>query len=69
MTAVELRIEARLALGRHAELVSELEALVREHPYRERLWALLMLALYRWAGGRVAGLSAREADPGRRAGH
>jgi DNA-binding SARP family transcriptional activator/WD40 repeat protein len=47
VTAVEQRIEARLALGRHAEVVSELEALVREHPYRERLWAQLMLALYR----------------------
>ena len=47
VTAVEQLIEARLALGRHAEVVSELEALVREHPYRERLWAQLMLALYR----------------------
>ena len=47
VTAVEQRIEARLALGRHAEVVGELEALVREHPYRERLWAQLMLALYR----------------------
>ena len=47
VTAVEQRIEVRLALGRHAEVVGELEALVREHPYRERLWAQLMLALYR----------------------
>jgi YVTN family beta-propeller protein len=45
--AVEERIEADLALGRHDELVSELEALVRQHPLRERLCAQLMLALYR----------------------
>jgi DNA-binding SARP family transcriptional activator/streptogramin lyase len=47
LVAVENRAEADLALGRHAELVSELEALVREHPTRERLLGALMLALYR----------------------
>ena len=47
LAALEERIEADLALGRHAELISELEALVREHPLRERLRAQLMLALYR----------------------
>jgi YVTN family beta-propeller protein len=46
-SAVEERNEADLALGRHAELVPELESLVREHPLRERLRAQLMLALYR----------------------
>jgi predicted ATPase/tetratricopeptide (TPR) repeat protein len=45
--AREERIEAGLAAGRHAELVPELEALVAEHPLRERLRAQLMLALYR----------------------
>ena len=45
--ALEQRIDADLALGRHAELVGELEALLREHPLRERLRAQLMLALYR----------------------
>ncbi len=40
-------IEAELALGRHAEVVSELEALVREQPLRERPRGQLMLALYR----------------------
>jgi DNA-binding SARP family transcriptional activator len=40
-------IEAELALGRHAETVAELEALVREHPFRERPRGQLMLALYR----------------------
>jgi DNA-binding SARP family transcriptional activator len=45
--ALEDRIDADLALGRHAELVGELDALVREHPLRERLHGQLMLALYR----------------------
>ena len=45
--AVEDRIEADLALGRHADLVSELEALVATHPLRERLQGQLMIALYR----------------------
>jgi len=45
--ALEERIDADLALGRHAAVVSELDALVAAHPYRERLRAQLMLALYR----------------------
>jgi predicted ATPase/DNA-binding SARP family transcriptional activator len=45
--AFEELIEAELQLGRDAELVDEIEALVAEHPYRERLWRQLMLALYR----------------------
>ncbi|HEY3051093.1 MAG TPA: AAA family ATPase [Gaiellaceae bacterium] len=47
LVAQEERIDTLLALGRHAELVGELEALVAEHPLRERLRAQLMLALYR----------------------
>src|ERR671925_483785 len=47
LAALELRIEADLALGRHAELVPELEGLVRQHRLRERLRRQLMLALYR----------------------
>ncbi|MFL5828781.1 MAG: glutaminyl-peptide cyclotransferase [Solirubrobacteraceae bacterium] len=47
LAALEDRIDADLALGRHAALVGELEALVREHPLRERFQAQLMLALYR----------------------
>jgi DNA-binding SARP family transcriptional activator len=47
VAAREWLIEARLALGRHAEVVGELEGLIAEHPYRERLRAQLMLALYR----------------------
>jgi YVTN family beta-propeller protein len=47
LAAVEERIEADLALGRHADLIGELEALIAENPYRERLRGQLMLALYR----------------------
>ena len=47
LVATECRVEADLELGRHRELVGELEALCRAHPVRERLWELLMLALYR----------------------
>ena len=46
-TAIEDRVDADLLLGRHAELIGELEALVQEHPLRERFWAQLMTALYR----------------------
>ena len=41
----ELRVEADLACGRAAQVVTELRGLVTEHPLRERLWALLMRAL------------------------
>jgi YVTN family beta-propeller protein len=47
LVALEDRADADLALGHHAGLASELEALVREHPTRERLREGLMLALYR----------------------
>src|SRR5262245_32408099 len=47
LAALEQRIQADLELGRHAELVPELEGIVREHPLRERLRGQLMLALYR----------------------
>ncbi len=45
--AIEERVVAELALGRHAELVPELEALTAAEPLREGLWAHLMTALYR----------------------
>ena len=57
LVAIETRVEADLALGRHGELVGELEALCREHPLRERLRELLMLALYR-AGRQAEALRA-----------
>ena len=74
--AVESRIEARLLLGRHDELIGELEAAVAEQPLRERLREHLMVALYR-AGRPADALAAyRDArrtwveelgiDPGRR---
>jgi DNA-binding SARP family transcriptional activator len=47
LVALETRIDADLALGRHAELIGELDALVADHPLRERLWGQLMLAMYR----------------------
>lgn len=47
LSALEARIAADLAVGDAAPLVSELEALIREHPYREKLWGSLMVALYR----------------------
>ncbi len=47
LSALEERIEAELDLGRHAEVVGELDSLVAEHPLRERLREQLILALYR----------------------
>lgn len=47
VAAWEDRIEADLALGRHSEVVGELEELVAAHPLRERLRGQLMVALYR----------------------
>ena len=47
LAAVEARIDADLALGRHDVLTGELERLAAEYPLRERLHGQLMLALYR----------------------
>jgi predicted ATPase/DNA-binding SARP family transcriptional activator len=47
IATLEDRIQADLATGRHAELVGELETLVAEETFRERLWSQLVLALYR----------------------
>ena len=47
LACVEDRIEADLAMGRHGAMVGELDALVRQHPLRERLRGQHMLALYR----------------------
>jgi predicted ATPase/DNA-binding SARP family transcriptional activator len=47
VSALEQLIDAKLALGRHGEVVGELERLIADYPYRERLRAQLMLALYR----------------------
>ncbi|GAB3405646.1 AfsR/SARP family transcriptional regulator [Flindersiella endophytica] len=57
LVALEERIRLDLDLGRHHELSGELLALVEEHPLRERLHGLLMLALYR-SGRQADALSA-----------
>ena len=57
--AFEIRVDAELGLGRHAELVGELRRLVEETPYRERLVAQLMIALYR-SGRHVEALEVYE---------
>ena len=71
LVASESWATAELVLGRHGELAAGLEALCREHPLRERLWELLILALYR-AGRQAEALRACTEDPrppGRRARH
>jgi DNA-binding SARP family transcriptional activator len=60
LAALEERVDADLALGRHTTLVPELEGLVAEQPLRERLRGQLMLALYR-SGRQVDALEAYRA--------
>jgi len=52
LTALDVRVDADLACGRHTMLIGELQQLVEEHPLREQGWHRLMLALFR--GGRQA---------------
>ncbi|MEO8517839.1 MAG: ABC transporter substrate-binding protein [Dermatophilaceae bacterium] len=47
LSAMELRMEAELALGHHGTAVAELDRLVADHPLREQLHAERILALYR----------------------
>ncbi len=47
MAVVEDRFDLELALGHHEAAVGSLERSLSEHPYRERLWGQLMIALYR----------------------
>ena len=47
LVALEAQADADLALGRHVEVIGRLEALCRQHPLRERLWEMLIVALYR----------------------
>src|SRR5262249_57313372 len=58
--AYELKFEAALALGRHDDVIPELEPLISEEPLRERFRAQLMLALYR-AGRQAEALDAYQA--------
>jgi len=57
LQAVLLRLDVDLAAGAAGELVAELERLAGEHPFEERLWGQLMLALYR-AGRQADALEA-----------
>ncbi|MDF1603769.1 AfsR/SARP family transcriptional regulator [Nocardioides sp. YIM 152315] len=57
LVAVEDRAVVELALGRHATVAAELEALTSAHPLRERLWALWSVALTR-SGRQAAALDA-----------
>ena len=57
LVAIQVRAGADPALGLHGELIGELEALCREHPLRQRLWELLILALYQ-AGRQAEALRA-----------
>jgi DNA-binding SARP family transcriptional activator len=47
LRTLERRHEVDLALGRHDRLVGELRALTGRHPFHERFWGQLMVALYR----------------------
>ena len=60
LNATEDRIDSDLALGRHADVAGELEALIAVHPLRERLHGQLMIALYR-SGRQAEALEAYQA--------
>jgi DNA-binding SARP family transcriptional activator len=60
LATIETRVEAELALGHHEALISELESLVREHPFRECMRSQLMIAFYR-AGRQAEALAAYRA--------
>ena len=60
LAALESKAEQELAAGRHSGVISDLEKMTREHPLRERFWALLMTALYR-SGRQAESLRAYQA--------
>jgi DNA-binding SARP family transcriptional activator/ABC-type branched-subunit amino acid transport system substrate-binding protein len=47
LDAAETLVAAQLELGEHADVIGELRSMVAQHPYRERAWEQLMVALYR----------------------
>jgi DNA-binding SARP family transcriptional activator/predicted ATPase len=57
VTALEARLESKLALGHHGDVIGEAEALLAAHPLYERTWAHLIVALYR-AGRQADALAA-----------
>jgi YVTN family beta-propeller protein len=59
LSAIEYRARAEIAIGGHSAVISELEGLTARHPLRERMWASLMLALYR-SGRQAEALAAYE---------
>ena len=59
LSATEHRVSAEIAMGAHSTVVSELESLTARYPLRERMWANLMLALYR-SGRQAEALSTFE---------
>jgi DNA-binding SARP family transcriptional activator len=75
LQCLEERVDSDLVAGRHAAVVAELEALVRDHPFRERFWGQLLLALYRcgrqadalaaYRAARVALVDGLGIEPGR----
>jgi len=64
LEALEARIDVDLELGRHRELIAELESLLAEHPFREHLLEQLVLALYR-SGRQAEALEAYRRGAGR----
>ena len=62
VVAIEAQIEAELTIGRHDQVVGQLEALLVDHPLRERFGGQLMLALYR-SGRQAEALHSRERVP------
>ena len=71
LSAIEHRIAAEIEIGGHSTVVSELDALTARYPLRERMWANLMLALYRLGPASRGALDVptRPRGPGRRARH
>jgi DNA-binding SARP family transcriptional activator/Tol biopolymer transport system component/tRNA A-37 threonylcarbamoyl transferase component Bud32 len=59
LSATEYRVSAEIAMGGHSAVVPELESLTARYPLRERMWANLMLALYR-SGRQAEALSTFE---------